>query len=68
VDVPREIHVYPTVGHSFLTDGDHPVAIALTRPLMHIRYDPEVAEDAWGKILGFFDRHLGASAEMRNRG
>src|SRR5690606_643579 len=41
-----EVHGYPSVGHSFLTDGHHPVAVALTWPMFHIRYDPAVAEDA----------------------
>jgi carboxymethylenebutenolidase len=55
---PVEIHVFPSVGHSFLTDGHHPVAAALTRPLMQIRWDPAVAEDGWRKILAFFERTL----------
>lgn len=55
---PAEIHVFPTVGHSFLTDGHHPVARTLTWPLMQIRWDPAVAEDGWSKILAFFDRTL----------
>lgn len=53
-----EVHSYASVGHSFLTDGDHPIGVALTWPLFQIRYDPAVAEDAWAKILGFFDRTL----------
>jgi carboxymethylenebutenolidase len=58
--VEAEVHVFPEVGHSFLTDGHHPVAAALTRPLMRVEYNPEVAEQGWEKILAFFDRHLGA--------
>ena len=58
IGVPVEIQHYPTVGHSFLTDGDHPFSQALTWPLMHIRYDPAVAEEAWAKILDFFARSL----------
>lgn len=53
-----EVHTYATVGHSFLTDGRHPIAVALTWPMFQIRHDPAIAEDAWGKILGFFDRTL----------
>jgi carboxymethylenebutenolidase len=55
-----EVHTFPTVGHSFLTDGDHGFLNALTRPLMQIRYDSAVAEDGWQKILAFFDRTLPA--------
>ncbi|PRP95083.1 dienelactone hydrolase family protein [Enhygromyxa salina] len=53
-----EVHVFPTAGHSFLTDGHHPIATAASWPLFHIRWDPEVAEDAWTKILAFFDQAL----------
>lgn len=59
--VEHEVHVHDEVGHSFLTDGDHPIAFALTAPLMHIEYNPQVAEQAWAKIMAFFDRQLGAS-------
>jgi carboxymethylenebutenolidase len=58
MDVEVETHTFPTVGHSFLTDGHHPIASAFTWPIMHIRYDPAVAEEAWGHILAFFDRQL----------
>jgi carboxymethylenebutenolidase len=56
--VEHEVHVFPTVGHSFLTDGDHPIATLLTRPLLQIRYDPEVAEEGWRRIFAFFESHL----------
>jgi carboxymethylenebutenolidase len=56
--VPVEIHEFPEVGHSFLTDGRHPIATTLSRPLLHIEYNPAVAEEAWRRIFSFFDRHL----------
>lgn len=56
--VDHEVHTFPTVGHSFLTDGHHPVASFLSRPLLHVRYDPGVAEEAWTRIFAFLDRHL----------
>jgi carboxymethylenebutenolidase len=56
--VRAEIHTFPSVGHSFLTDGHHPVLHRLSRPLLQIRYDAAVAEDAWSRILAFFDRNL----------
>lgn len=55
---PVEIHVFPSVGHSFLTDGHHPVARTLSWPLLQIRWEPAVAEDGWRRILAFFDRTL----------
>ena len=58
VGVEAEAHLFPTVGHSFLTDGDHPVVRASTWPLFRISWDPQVAAEAWAKILAFFDRTL----------
>lgn len=60
VGVTPEVHTFPEAGHSFLTDGDHPIASALTWPVMHVRYEPEVAAKAWEKIDAFFDRTLAA--------
>ena len=51
--------MFPDVGHSFLTDGDHPIARILSYPVLHIDYKPETAEVGWGKIMAFFDTHLG---------
>jgi carboxymethylenebutenolidase len=61
--VPHEIHVFPEVGHSFLTDGHHPVASFFSNALLRVGHDPVVAEEAFGRIFSFFDRHLpGGSA------
>lgn len=59
LQVPHEVHVYDEVGHSFLTDGHHPVASFLSKPLMQIEYKPAVAEAAWAKILAFLEGHVG---------
>lgn len=57
--VTPEIHAFPEAGHSFLTDGHHPVASALTRFLFHAEAtSPALREDAWGKIFAFFEREL----------
>jgi carboxymethylenebutenolidase len=56
--VEVETHTYPDVGHSFLTDGHHPIAFAFSAPLLHITWNQTVAEEAWGRILAFMDRHL----------
>jgi len=60
VGAEHEVHVYPDAGHSFLTDGDHPIGAWLTRPLLAAGHDPVAAEDAWRRIFAFFDRHLTA--------
>jgi carboxymethylenebutenolidase len=56
--VEVETHLFPAAGHGFLTEGHHPVQYALTRPFLNVRYDAQVAEEAWRKIFAFFDRHL----------
>ncbi len=57
--VTPEVHDYPAAGHSFLTDGHHPVASALSRFLLHLEAtDPALREDAWKQILAFFERTL----------
>jgi carboxymethylenebutenolidase len=56
--VPHEAHTFDEVGHSFLTDGDHAVSSALSRPLLAIRYEPDVAEEGWRRIFAFMERHL----------
>jgi carboxymethylenebutenolidase len=58
VGVAHEVHVFPSVGHSFLTDGHHPIGQLLSKPLLQVRYDPAVAEEGWRRILVFFDRHI----------
>jgi carboxymethylenebutenolidase len=58
VGVEAETHTFPDVGHSFLTDGDHPVTDRLGMPLLHIRYDAQTAEEGWQRIFAFFDKHL----------
>jgi carboxymethylenebutenolidase len=56
--VAPEVHEYPDAGHSFLTDGVHPVAQALTWPWFHLGYHQPSADDAWPKIFDFFARSL----------
>jgi len=56
--VTPEVLVYPDAGHSFLTDGHHPVMRALGWPMMHMGFHEPSAQDAWPKILDFFARSL----------
>jgi len=56
--VVPEVHTFPSAGHAFLTEGDHPVATVLTWPMLHAGYDPLSAPEAWTKIEAFFDRNL----------
>ena len=44
---PHEVVLYPGAGHAFMND---------TRPAA---FRPEIARDAWGRLLRFFREHLG---------
>jgi carboxymethylenebutenolidase len=61
VGVEVETHLYPEAGHSFLTDGAPRPANWLTWPLLRVGYHPASADDAWAKILAFFEHHLPAT-------
>jgi carboxymethylenebutenolidase len=55
--VPNDTKEYPGVGHSFM--NDHGGLMTITRVLFGLGYDADAAEDAWGRILAFFGKHLG---------
>ena len=55
--VENDVKVYDEAGHSFLTDGHHPVARLVFFP-MRLGYHPAAAADAWRRIFSFFDRHV----------
>jgi carboxymethylenebutenolidase len=46
IGVEHEVMVYPNSGHAFFRDSDPSV------------YKPEAAKDAWGRVTGFFKKHL----------
>lgn len=54
--VDHDVKVYPTVSHSFL--NRHHGWISAVDRITGYRYGAAEAEDAWSRILGFFDRHL----------
>jgi carboxymethylenebutenolidase len=56
--ITPEVHVYPEAGHSFLTDGHHPLMRTLSWPVMHLGFHEPSARDAWPKIMAFFARNL----------
>ena len=56
--VRHEVHKFDA-GHSFLTDGKHPIAELFTQPFLALGGPPSAAEDGWKKILRFFDAELG---------
>jgi carboxymethylenebutenolidase len=55
--VEHDVKEYPDAGHSFLNRH----AFGPTAPLLRVAgvgYHGPSAEDAWGRILRFFDEHL----------
>jgi carboxymethylenebutenolidase len=57
-DVPHDIKEYPNVGHSFMNDHGVPTPIRIIAGLAGMAYSEPEAEDAWRRIVAFFDEHL----------
>lgn len=65
LDVPHDVKEYPGAGHSFLNRINVGPAFS---PLIHVAgfsYHHPSAEDAWRRILTFFDRYLSQDAGTR---
>ncbi len=56
--VPHEVKVYPDSGHSFLSYDNAPGWMARLPIPMEAGYNEADAEDAWARILAFFDEHV----------
>jgi carboxymethylenebutenolidase len=48
--VPHDIKIYPGAKHGFFNDTSN-------------MYDESAAQDSWGRVLAFFEGHLGEKAE-----
>lgn len=59
--VDHDIKEYPDAGHSFMNKVKVPPGIDRLVPLLHCDYRHDASEDAWARILGFFDTHLHAA-------
>jgi carboxymethylenebutenolidase len=59
LEIPHDVKEYARAGHSFM--NDHGSLMALLK-VMGVGYDADASEDAWGRILTFFGRHLQDSA------
>jgi carboxymethylenebutenolidase len=57
-DVPRDIKEYPNVGHSFMNHWDFPGPVKVIERVAGLAYSEPEAEDAWERILAFYDEHL----------
>ena len=54
--VPHDIKVYPGAGHRFMNKA--PAPLAPLAGAARMGYHESAAEDAWRRILAFFDEHL----------
>jgi carboxymethylenebutenolidase len=57
-DVPRDVKEYPNVGHSFMNDHSLPTLVRIIASRAGMAYSEPEAEDAWQRIVTFFDAHL----------
>lgn len=56
--VARDIKEYPGVGHSFMNEWKTPSALHVVERIAGLHHGAPQAEDAWRRILAFFDTHL----------
>ncbi|MCP2348365.1 dienelactone hydrolase family protein [Nonomuraea roseoviolacea] len=59
--IEHDVEIYPAAGHSFMTDGRHPVARLALFPLSH-GHVAAAADDAWRRTFAFFDEHVAGHA------
>lgn len=65
--VEHEITTYPDAGHSFLNRNSGGVAFVLSK-LFGVGYHGPSAEDAWRRILAFFETHLRTGGPPSDQG
>lgn len=58
IDVPHDIKEYPDAGHSFLNRINTGPLLAPVVKFVGFNYHHPSAEDAWRRILTFFDAHV----------
>lgn len=61
LDVPHDVKEYPDAGHGFL-NRHNGGPLNMVMKLAGFGYHHPSAEDAWGRILRFFDAHLRSAA------
>lgn len=59
-DVPHDVKQYPEVGHSF-ANRPPTIVYAASTILTGSRYNHDASEDAWQRVVAFFDQHLRTS-------
>ncbi len=58
--IEHDVKTYPAAGHSFMTDGHHPIGRLTYLPL-RLGYEPRAAQDAWDRVFAFFGAHVAAA-------
>jgi carboxymethylenebutenolidase len=58
--IEHDVKTYPRAGHSFMSRYDGISGWLGPLTPMHAGYEAEAAEDAWHRVLAFFDQHLRA--------
>jgi carboxymethylenebutenolidase len=58
LDVPHDIKEYPGAGHSFMNRINFGPGLGRLAYVAGVTYHHASAEDAWRRILEFFDEHL----------
>ena len=61
--VPHDVKEYPDAGHSFMNRINAGPGFGTVLSITRFNYHHPSAEDAWHRILDFFDAHLRAGAE-----
>lgn len=60
--VARDVKEYDGVGHSFMNDWPLPQALQFVERIGRLGYSEPEAEDAWRRILAFFEQHLSSGS------
>ncbi len=55
--IEHDVKVYDDAGHSFMTQGHHPIGKIVYLP-MRLGYAQDAAADAWQRVFAFFDARL----------
>jgi carboxymethylenebutenolidase len=55
--IEHDVKVYDDAGHSFMTEGHHPIGTLVFLP-MRVGYVPNASADAWQRVFAFFDARL----------
>jgi carboxymethylenebutenolidase len=55
----HDIRMYEQAGHSYMNQAGFSILALMSRPLLHVEYNEQAAEDSWQRMLPFFRKHLG---------